>query len=60
MAIADILTVLTHNSSQVLNTVVTVGLSPIDFVARAVGSATASTANASAIFLNAFLKGLTS
>ena len=60
MAITDILTVLTHNSGQVFNTVVTAGLAPIDLLTRAAGAAVASTANASAIFLNAFLKGLTS
>ena len=58
MVLADILTVLTHNSGQVLTTVVQAGLSPIDGIARAVGAATAVTANMSVVFFNAFLKGL--
>ena len=58
MAIADILAVLTHNSGQVLNTVIQTGLGPIDAITRAVGSATAVTANVGVVFFNAFLKGL--
>ena len=60
MVLADILTVLTHNSSQVLTTVVQAGLSPIDGIARAVGATTAATGKMGVVFLNAFLKGLVS
>jgi len=58
MAIADILTVLTHNSGQVLSTVVQTGLSPIGAIARAVGAVTAGTANLGVVFLQAMIKGM--
>jgi len=58
MAIPDILTVLTHTSGQVLNTVVQTGLSPIGAMAQAVGTMTAVTANLGVVFFSAMLKGI--
>ena len=60
MAIVDILTVLTHNSGQVLATVTQGGLSGVDSMMRAVGSMAAGTTSLTVVFLSSFLKGLTS
>ena len=58
MVLADILTVLTHNSGQVLATVVQAGLSPIDSIARTVSAATAVTNDLGIVFFKAILKGM--
>ena len=59
MAIVDILTMLTHNSGQVLTTVVQAGIGPIDSITRTIGAAASATTSLSVVFLNAMLKGFT-
>ena len=58
MAIVDILTVLTHNSGQVLTTVAQSGLYGVSSVTRTIGAITAGTGNFAVVFLTAFLKGI--
>jgi len=58
MAFADVLTVLTHSSGQVLSTVVQTGLGPINAMTHAVGLVAAGTVSLGVVFMQSFLKGL--